>query len=112
AARPEPDVWSKLIGVAAVVARSRQPADAAVLLDHGDDIAFFRQVIGHRRSGHAAAKYQDLFVHALVSFAPFRFESCPRFALAMPKSCRPAVTNRPNSTPFLVSAMRPSPEIS
>ena len=63
AARPEPDVRAELVGMAAVVARARQPADAAVLFDEGDLVAFFGEVIGHRRAGHAAAQDQNLLVH-------------------------------------------------
>ena len=78
AAGPEPDVRAELVRVAAVVAGPRQAADAAVLLDDGDVVALFREVVGHRRSGHAAAQDQNLLVHDTPALAAPRTEITER----------------------------------
>src|SRR5207247_9487220 len=63
AAGPEPNMRAELVGVPAVEARSRQPADTAVLLDDGDVVTFFREVVRDRRARHAAAQNQHPPVH-------------------------------------------------
>jgi hypothetical protein len=94
AARPEPDMRAELVRMAGVVARARQSAHAAVLLDDGDVVAFFTKVIRHRRSGHAAAQYQDLVVHA--SSLPAEKGPYPFFRISSEKGVRP-LFDRPAS---------------